>query len=60
MIEFTTPVKAHGLMSYNSRQRGTTHRSDQLEHLSRHEFRELWLQRKQIEANLSEGTVLKP
>jgi len=61
MIEFTTPVKAFGLMSYgNSRQRGTKHRSDQLEHLSKHEFRELWLQRKQIEANTSEVTALTP
>ena len=61
MIEFTTPVKAYGLMSYgNSRQRGTTHRGDQLVHLSKHEFRELWLQRAQIEAHLSETTVLKP
>jgi acyl-homoserine-lactone acylase len=48
-------------MSYgNSRQRGTTHRSDQLDHLSKHEFRELWLQRKQIEANISDVTELKP
>jgi acyl-homoserine lactone acylase PvdQ len=61
MIEFTTPVKAYGLMSYgNSRQRGTKHRSDQLELLSKHEFRELWLQRKQIEANISDVTELKP
>jgi acyl-homoserine-lactone acylase len=61
MIEFTTPVKAYGLMTYgNSRQRGTKHRSDQLTHLSKHEFRELWLQRRQIEANLSERTPLKP
>jgi len=61
MIEFTTPVKAYGLMSYgNSRQRGTKHRSDQLVHLSKHEFRELWLQRSQIEANLEEKTELKP
>lgn len=61
MVEFTTPVKAYGLMSYgNSRQRGTKHRSDQLEHLSKHEFRELWLQRAQIEANIAETTELKP
>jgi acyl-homoserine-lactone acylase len=61
MIEFTTPIKAYGLMSYgNSRQRGTKHRSDQLGHLSKHEFRELWLQRSQIEANLEEKTELKP
>ena len=61
MIEFTTPVKAYGLMSYgNSRQRGTSHRSDQLTHLARHEFRELWMQRAQIEAHVSERTELKP
>jgi acyl-homoserine-lactone acylase len=61
MIEFTTPVTAYGLMSYgNSRQRGTKHRSDQLTHLSNHEFRELWLQRKQIEANVSQVVELKP
>ena len=61
MIEFTTPIKAYGLMSYgNSRQRGSKHRSDQLAHLSKHEFRELWLQRSQIEANLEEKTELKP
>ena len=48
-------------MSYgNSRQRGTTHRSDQLEHLARHEFRELWLERPQIEAHLESRTELKP
>lgn len=61
MIEFSTPVKAYGLMSYgNSRQKGTRHRSDQLAHLSNHEFRELWMQRAQIEAHLSERTELKP
>ncbi|MBY0495425.1 MAG: penicillin acylase family protein [Cyanobacteria bacterium] len=61
MIEFTTPIKAYGLMTYgNSRQRGTKHRSDQLTLLSKHEFRELWLQRRQIEANISERTPLKP
>ncbi|MBP7776487.1 MAG: penicillin acylase family protein [Acidobacteria bacterium] len=61
MIEFSTPVKAYGLMTYgNSRQRGTAHRSDQLAHLSNHEFRELWMQRAQVEAHLSERTELKP
>jgi acyl-homoserine lactone acylase PvdQ len=61
MIEFTTPVKAYGLMSYgNSRQRGTKHRSDQLALLSNHEFRELWLQRAQVEAHTAATTELKP
>jgi acyl-homoserine-lactone acylase len=61
MIEFSTPVKAYGLMSYgNSRQPGTTHYSDQLGMLSRDEFRELWLRREQVEAHLSERTAFNP
>lgn len=61
LIEFTTPIKAYGLMSYgNSRQPGTKHHSDQLTHLSKHEFRELWLQRARVEANTIERTALKP
>jgi len=61
MIEFSTPLKAYGLMSYgNSRQKGTRHRSDQLTHLSKHEFRELWLQRAQVEAHVEARTELKP
>ncbi len=59
MIEFSTPVRAWGLMSYgNSRQPGSTHHSDQLGLLARNEFRELWLQRSEIEANLEERTPL--
>ena len=61
MVEFTTPVKAYGLMSYgNSRQKGTKHNSDQLEMLSNHELRELWLLRPQIEANTESVTRLTP
>lgn len=60
MIEFSTPVKAYGLMSYgNSRQPGTPHHSDQLTQLSEGKYRELWLQRDQVEDNLSERTPLK-
>jgi acyl-homoserine lactone acylase PvdQ len=59
MIEFSTPVRAWGLMSYgNSRQKGTTHHADQLQMLSGRQFRELWLQRAQVEANLEERTPL--
>lgn len=59
MIEFATPVRAWGLMSYgNARQPGTKHHADQLELLSKGEFRELWLQRAQIEANLEQRTPL--
>lgn len=61
MVEFTTPIKAYGLMSYgNSRQKGTKHNSDQLKLLSDHEFRELWLLRGQVEANTAEITPLIP
>jgi acyl-homoserine lactone acylase PvdQ len=59
LIEFATPVRAWGLMSYgNSRQKGSGHHADQLSMLSRGEFRELWLQRAQVEANLEERTPL--
>ncbi len=59
MIEFSTPVKAYGLMSYGkSRQKGTPHYSDQLQMLSDHKFRELWLRRGQVEANTAEVTEL--
>jgi acyl-homoserine-lactone acylase len=61
LIEFTTPVKAFGLMSYgNSRQPGSAHRSDQLALLSRRQFRELWLQRSQVEAHTEARTALQP
>lgn len=52
MIEFSTPVKAYGLMSYgNSRQAGAGHHSDQLAMLGKEQFRELWLLREQVEAH---------
>ncbi|MGH1560862.1 penicillin acylase family protein [Caulobacter segnis] len=61
MIEFSTPVKAYGLMSYgNSRQPGSGHYGDQLDMLSKDQFRELWLRREQVEAHVSERTDLKP
>lgn len=61
MIEFTTPLRAYGLMSYgNSRQKGTKHRSDQIGLLSKHQFRELWFERSQVEAHVEERTELKP
>lgn len=59
MIEFSTPVKAYGLMSYgNSRQKGAKHYSDQLKMLSDHKFRELCLQRGQVEAKAVEATEI--
>lgn len=59
LIEFSTPVKAYGLMSYgNARQPGTPHHSDQLRMLSEGLYRPLWLLREEVEANLSERTPL--
>lgn len=61
MVEFSNPIRAWGLMSYgNSRQPGTSHYSDQLHLLSENRYRELWLQRSQIEANLETRTPLSP
>lgn len=59
VIEFSSPVRAWGLMSYgNSRQRGSPHHADQLGMLSRGQLRELWLQRDQVEAHLEERMPL--
>lgn len=55
MVEFGTPMKAVGLMSYgNSSQPGSPHRSDQLLYLANKTFRTLWLTRADIEKNLEE------
>jgi len=61
LVEFSDPLRAIGLMSYgNSRQPGTTHFNDQLEMLAANEFRELWIDRERIEANLSRRETLTP
>lgn len=53
MVEFSTPIKALGLMSYgNSTQPGSPHRSDQLEHLSKKTYRTLWTTRAEVEKHL--------
>lgn len=53
LIEFSTPMKAIATMSYgNSSQPGTAHRSDQLGLLGEKRFRQLWLTRAEVEANL--------
>ena len=57
LVEFSTPIKAKGLMSYgNASQPGSPHRSDQLQHLSDKTFRTLWTTRAQVEQHL-EGRV---
>lgn len=57
MIEFGTPMKAIGMMTYgNSSQPGSPHRSDQLQFLATKSFRTLWLERTDVEHNLEEIT----
>jgi acyl-homoserine-lactone acylase len=57
MVEFGTPMKAVGLMSYgNASQPHSAHRSDQLDLLSRKEFRDLWTTRADVEQHLEERT----
>ncbi len=61
MVEFSDPVKAYGLMTYgNSRKAGTTHYNDQLDHFVNNQYRELWLQRSDIEANMESRTLFDP
>ena len=57
-VEFTTPLKAEGLMSYgNSTQPGTKHRSDQVALLGQRKLRTLWRTRPEIEKHLEEKTT---
>jgi acyl-homoserine-lactone acylase len=58
LVEFSTPIKAVGLMSYgNASQAGSPHRSDQLKHLSDKTFRTLWTTRAQVEQHLEARTA---
>jgi acyl-homoserine-lactone acylase len=57
MVEFGTPMKAVGMMSYgNSSQPGSKHNSDQLRFLASKTFRTLWINRADVEKNLEETT----
>lgn len=57
LVEFSTPIKAKGLMSYgNASQPGSAHISDQLKLLSKGEFRTLWTTREQVEQHLESRT----
>ncbi|WP_174273378.1 penicillin acylase family protein [Sphingomonas bacterium] len=57
MVEFGTPMKAVGLMSYgNSSQPGSKHRGDQLPFLTSKTFRTLWTDRPEVEKHVEEIT----
>lgn len=58
MVEFSTPLKARGLMSYgNATQPGSPHRSDQLQHLSNRTYRTLWTTRPEVEQHVKARTA---
>jgi len=58
VIEFSTPVRAEGLLSYgNWSKPGSPHVEDQMRLLSRKEMRPIWRERKDVEANLEARTV---
>ena len=60
MVEFSDPIKAYGIMTYgNSRQPGTPHHDDQVQMLADGTYRELWLRREQVEANLASRIELE-
>ncbi|MBW8811915.1 MAG: penicillin acylase family protein [Caulobacterales bacterium] len=53
LVEFSTPIKAQGLMSYgDSTQPGSPHRTDQLQHLSDKTLRTLWTSRAEVEQHV--------
>lgn len=55
MVEFSTPIKAVGAMSYgNSTQPGSEHRSDQLQFMTAKTFRTLWFNRAEVEKHVEE------
>jgi acyl-homoserine-lactone acylase len=57
MVEFSTPMKAVGMMSYgNASQPGSPHNADQLPYLASKTFRTLWLSRSDVEAHLEDTT----
>ena len=57
MVEFGTPMKAVGLMSYgNSSQPGSKHSGDQLPFLAAKTFRTFWTDRAQVEQHLEDTT----
>jgi len=57
VMEFSDPVKAMGLLSYgNASQPGSPHRTDQFPLYSQKKLRQVWLARRDIEANLEKRT----
>ncbi len=52
-IEFSSPVRARSIVGYgNASRKGSPHRTDQLELLSRKQLKPVWRNRAEIQANL--------
>ncbi len=61
VIEFSTPVRAKGLLSYgNATQPGSPHMGDQLELFARKELRPIWRTRGEVEEHLEKREQLTP
>ncbi len=57
MVEFSTPIKAMGVMSYGeSSQPGSKHNSDQLHFVAERKLRTLWVKRPDVEKHVEERT----
>ena len=58
LVEFSTPIKAMGLMSYgSSTQPGSPHRGDQLKYLSEKTLRTFWTTRAEVEKHVESKTT---
>jgi len=58
VIEFSTPQRAEGLLSYgNWSKKGSPHVEDQIKLMSRKEMRPIWRDRKDVEAHLEARKV---
>jgi acyl-homoserine-lactone acylase len=58
VIEFSTPQRAEGLLSYgNWSKKGSPHIDDQIKLMSRKEMRPIWRDRKDVEAHLEARKV---
>lgn len=57
MVEFSTPIKAMGVMSYGeSSQPGSKHNNDQLHFVAERKLRTLWVKRPDVEKHVEERT----
>jgi acyl-homoserine-lactone acylase len=60
-VEFSQPPRAVAVMGYgNASQRGSGHRTDQLELFSGKRVRQVWLTRDEVMQNLEKKTILAP